>query len=227
MTLSSLSSLIVPSTLRSGRAPAGSAPSSDDVDADRAAGRRRVDARDPALDDAVAGVDLGVLADPDVLGLRFRDPQFGLQVRRIGDAGEVGARADLCADFDRHLLQHAGHAGLDLQVVELRRRRSYAALRWSTSASCGASCDLMPCLVISSRCCVDRRGGSCRSAGEPLLLDREFRDQALLEQRFVGLRGPARAFCSWIRRWRGRLPARSMLLSSSALRFSNAACADW
>ena len=36
--------------------------------------------------------------------------------------------------FDRHLLQHASHAGLDLEVVELAARAARtAALRWSTS----------------------------------------------------------------------------------------------
>ena len=74
---------------------------------------------DLALDDAVAGVDLGELPEPEVLRLRFRDPHFRLQVGRVGDANEVRARADLRAALDRHQLQHAGHAGLDPQIVEL------------------------------------------------------------------------------------------------------------
>ena len=45
ITSSSFSRRTVPSTLRSGRAPGGSAPSSDDVDADGAVGRRGIDAR--------------------------------------------------------------------------------------------------------------------------------------------------------------------------------------
>ena len=88
---------MVPSTLRSGRAPRGSSPVELDVDGDRALLRRRVDADDLALDDAVARVDLRALADGEVPRLRFRDAQFGLQPGRIGDAREVGARRDLLA----------------------------------------------------------------------------------------------------------------------------------
>ena len=92
----------------------------DDVDADRSVGRGGIDARDLALDDAVARVDFGDLADPDVLGLRFRDPQLGLEDRRVGDARQVGAGLHTAAPhFDRHHLQHAVHARLHLQIVEL------------------------------------------------------------------------------------------------------------
>ena len=78
-----------------------------DVDRDGALLRRRVDADDLAFDDAVAGVDLRALADGQVLGLRFRDPQLGLQTGRVGDTREVGARRHLLADADGNLLEHA------------------------------------------------------------------------------------------------------------------------
>ena len=52
-----------------------------------------------------------LLADGEVARLRFRDAQFGLEPRRIGDAREVGARRDLLADVDGDLLEHARHAG--------------------------------------------------------------------------------------------------------------------
>ena len=149
----------MPSTLRSGRAPGGSAPSSDDVDADRAVGRGRVDARDLALDDAVARVDLGDLADADVLGLRFRDAQFGLE-----DASDWRRARDCCRPACTCAptstgsdLQHAVHAGLDLEIVEPAGRRSTRRGAASMSASCGASCDFIPARVISRRCSLDRQ----------------------------------------------------------------------
>ena len=52
------------------------------------------------LIDAVAGVDLGKLANREVARLRFRDSDFGLEARRIRDARQVRARAHLLADFD-------------------------------------------------------------------------------------------------------------------------------
>ena len=60
-----------------------------------------------------------LLADLDVLRLRFRDLDFRLEAARVGDAGEVRARRDLLADFDRHDLQHSLEAGADLQLVAL------------------------------------------------------------------------------------------------------------
>ena len=70
------------------------------------------------LDDAVARIDLGVLPDADVLRLRLSDAQLGLQVRRIRDPREVGARRDLGSAFHGNLLEHTRHAGLDLEIVE-------------------------------------------------------------------------------------------------------------
>ena len=90
-----------------------------DVHGDGAVLRRRVDADDLAGDDAVAGVDRGQLADGQVAGLGLGDAQLGLEAGRVGDAGHVGALGDLLADFDRHLLEHAGHAGAHAQLVDL------------------------------------------------------------------------------------------------------------
>ena len=92
-----------------------------DVDAHRAVQRRRVDARDPALDDAVPRVDFGGLADGDVPRLRFRNPQLRLQAHRVRHADEVRALVDLRAHFDpvtKHL-EDTVHGGLDLQILEL------------------------------------------------------------------------------------------------------------
>ena len=64
-------------------------------------------------------VDFGDLADRDVLGLGLGNPQLGLEDRRVGDARDLGAGLHAGADFDRHDLQHAVHARLDLQIIEL------------------------------------------------------------------------------------------------------------
>jgi hypothetical protein len=82
--------------------------------------RRRVDAHDPTRNDAVARVDLGLLADGQIARLRFGNPQFGLEARRVGDAGEVGAGRHLLADVDGDLLEHAVHAGAHAQLLDLR-----------------------------------------------------------------------------------------------------------
>ena len=58
-----------------------------DVDGDGAVLDGGIDAGDPALDDAVAGVDGGRLANRDVSGLGFGDFDFGLQVLGVGNAG--------------------------------------------------------------------------------------------------------------------------------------------
>ena len=68
---------IVPSTHRSGRAPGGSVAVEIDVDLHRAVLHGRIDALDLAVDDAVARVDLDLLADLHVLGLRLGDAQLG------------------------------------------------------------------------------------------------------------------------------------------------------
>ena len=73
------SSSMVPSTVRSGRARARQRPVEGDVDRHRSVLHRRIDAGDVSGDDAVAGVDGCRLVDLDVLGLRLRDAQLGLQ----------------------------------------------------------------------------------------------------------------------------------------------------
>ena len=118
-TLSRRSSSIVPSTLRSGRAPRGSSPSSATSTVTVPFTADGIDADDLARDEAAAGIDRGDLADGQVARLRFRDAQFRLQAGRIRDAHQVGAGLHLLADFDRHLLEHAGHAGADAQLIDL------------------------------------------------------------------------------------------------------------
>ena len=63
-----------------------------DVDRDGALLDRGIDAGDVAGDDAVAGVDRGRLVDLNIFRLRLRDLDLRFQFRRIGDAGEIGAR---------------------------------------------------------------------------------------------------------------------------------------
>ena len=89
ITSSSFCSRTVPSTLRSGRAPAGSAPSSVTSTPTVPLDDAGIDPRDLAGDDAVARIDFGDLADVDVLGLGFGDAQLGLEDRRIGDTRDV------------------------------------------------------------------------------------------------------------------------------------------
>ena len=102
-----------------GTGTAGELVGDGDVDEDGAVLHGGVDAGDLALDDAVAGVDLGDLAEGDVAGLGFRDADLGLELGGIGDAGDVGARLDLGADLDREGGEDAGHGGADLEGVEL------------------------------------------------------------------------------------------------------------
>jgi hypothetical protein len=90
-----------------------------DVNRNRAVLRRGVDANDPAGNDALARVDRGDLADRQVARLRLGDAQFRLEARRIRNANEVGAGLHLLADFHRHLLEHAGHAGAHAQLIDL------------------------------------------------------------------------------------------------------------
>ena len=82
-----------------------------DIDRDGPLLDRGIDADDVAFDDAVAGIDRGLLVDLNVFRLRLRDLDLRFQFRRIGDASEIVARLDALADFHRQLLQHAGHAG--------------------------------------------------------------------------------------------------------------------
>ena len=124
---------MLPSTLMSGRAPRGSAPSSATSTVTvplRAAGSMRTTR---PLRDAVARVDFGLLADGDILDLRLRDLQLRLQPRRIDDAREVRARADALPDLHRHFLQHARNARANLQARRLRppqRRHRLAPLHF-------------------------------------------------------------------------------------------------
>ena len=109
----------MPSTLRSGRAPRGSGPSSATSTVTVPFCAAGIDANDLAGDEAVARVDRGNLSDGQIARLRFRDAQFGLEARRIRDAHEVGAGLHLLADFDRHLFEHAVHAGAHAQLIDL------------------------------------------------------------------------------------------------------------
>ena len=111
---------MVPSTLRSGRAPRGSgAVAEGDVHQHGARLHGRIDAGDVAGGDPVAGIHVGGLARLDVPRLGFGDLDLRLEPGGIGDAGDVGARRDALADFHGHELEHARHAGAHLEGVEL------------------------------------------------------------------------------------------------------------
>src|SRR5690606_29339754 len=70
------------------------------------------------LDDAVARVDVGDLADLDVARLGFGDADFGLEAQWIGDASEIAAGLNLGAHFNREDLQDAVHAGAHGERIE-------------------------------------------------------------------------------------------------------------
>ena len=114
-TSSSRSSSIVPSTLRSGRAPR------------RAAGRRRARflrlrpdrARDLALDHTVPRIDLRPLPDRHVIDQSLRDLEFRLEVHRIGHPCQLVARSDQLPGLDIHQLQDPVHPGPDTEPVYL------------------------------------------------------------------------------------------------------------
>ena len=118
-TFSSRSSSTVPSTLRSGRAPRGSSPDSSTSTVTVpfwAAGSMRMTL--PGMMPLRVSTEAD-LADGQVAGLGLGDAQLGLQAGRVGDAGHVGAGGHLLADFDRHLFEHAAHAGAHPQLVDL------------------------------------------------------------------------------------------------------------
>ena len=55
----------------------------------------------------------------DVLGLRLRDAQLGLQHGRIAHPRQVRAGGDALPFLERHLLQNAGHPCPHMQVGHL------------------------------------------------------------------------------------------------------------
>src|SRR6185295_19586753 len=87
--------------------------------------RRRIDARDRAVNDAVARIDLHGLARQYVFGLRFSNLQFSFQAQRIGDPCDVLADGHLLADFDLQELQDAVDAGAHFQRLDLSALEVY------------------------------------------------------------------------------------------------------
>ena len=90
-----------------------------DVHRDGAGDHGRVDARHAALDHAVVRIHLGRLADDHVLGLRFGDLHFRLQLPGLGHLGQQRTGRHPLAGFDGHLLEDAGGAGLHPQRLHL------------------------------------------------------------------------------------------------------------
>ncbi len=90
-----------------------------DIDGDSAVLSGGIDTDHTAGDEAVAGVDAGVLAEADILHLGFGDFEFGFELFGVGDFGEDGAGGDALADFDVHFLEDAIDTGADGELVDL------------------------------------------------------------------------------------------------------------
>src|SRR5262249_46652754 len=88
------------------------------IDAHRALRGRGIDARDLAGDDAVARVDLGRLANREILGLRFGNADFGFEALRVGHFREQLPDGDRLAGLERRFLQHAGDARANVQRID-------------------------------------------------------------------------------------------------------------
>ena len=146
---------MVPSTVRSGRAPFGSSPVERDVDRDRAVLHGGIDARDLALDDPVARVDFRDLPDQHVLRLRLRHAHDRLQLPRLGDARQVRAGRHLLPDLDRDLLQHP----------------AMPARTFSASTCSRSHARLRPRLVDRGRLHRQLRDHGLARTRQPLLLD--------------------------------------------------------
>ncbi len=79
---------MVPSTLRSGRAPAGSAPVELHVHQHRTIDRGRIDAGHAAGNNAIARVDRSRLSHSNVLSLGLSDLHLRLELILLSDFGE-------------------------------------------------------------------------------------------------------------------------------------------
>ena len=99
-----------------------------------------IDARDAPIDQAVratprqAGIDDRGQADGDVLGLRFRNLQLRLQVRRLRDLAERRTGGNLLAFLNlrqrrRQGFQHAVESGADFELVHLSLLEIVLALK--------------------------------------------------------------------------------------------------
>ena len=78
-----------------------------------------IDARNVAVRSAVARVDHGFLFDLNILRLRFCDFDLRLQLRWVGNAGEIVADLHPLSDLHRQLLQHTRHASAHMQRFHL------------------------------------------------------------------------------------------------------------
>jgi len=95
-TLSSRSSSIVPSTLRSGRALAGSGPVRD-ASTVKYPHAPPDHTRDLSLNNSVARVHFHRLTEPDVFDLRLGNLEFSFERRRIGNSRHVQSGRNLLA----------------------------------------------------------------------------------------------------------------------------------
>src|SRR2546429_4171724 len=97
-----------------------------------------------AGDNSIMSVNRSLLAELDVLSLRFSNLEFGLQILRLGHASEACSGCDLLADFHLHLLQDTvgprQHSqGLRLRSLEFKQRpelRNACLLRGQLRLSC-------------------------------------------------------------------------------------------
>ena len=148
---------------------------------------RRVQRVLERVHDAVAGIDFGNLADVDVFGLRFRDPDFRFQLGWIGDAGEVRARTDLLPHFHRNLLEHTAHVRLHPQVLQLADAQLVDGaslidggfLRCHLGLHTGRG--VLQLLLCDGQTILELRLARAR------LLDLNFGDQAVFEELLLGL----------------------------------------
>src|SRR5712692_2719875 len=81
-------------------------------------------ARDLTGDDSIARVDGSFLADGNILGLRFGDFDFCLQLFGVGDAREICSGGDMLAHFHGDELKDAMNAGANMQGVQFRAAQS-------------------------------------------------------------------------------------------------------
>ncbi len=110
---------MVPSTLKSGRAPFGQLAGQLHIDGDGAILHRRIDAADLSGNNAVVSVDGGGLADLHITRLGFGNLQLRHQVIGLNDFGQLGSGQNVLPDLQRQLNQNSIHTRLNFQPLQL------------------------------------------------------------------------------------------------------------
>src|SRR5207237_680365 len=78
-----------------------------DFDYDRALLRTRIDTHHVPIYDTVAGIDRCLLRQRDVLRLRLRNPEHGLETARLRDARDLETGIHPLAELERERQQNA------------------------------------------------------------------------------------------------------------------------